>query len=152
MVKANTRYPPGASICIAFTGSLYPQVLAAAGILESRGIEADLYNLRFLKPLDEDYLGDIMNQYEVMIFAEEGSRSGGFGEYACALALGRNCTSKLLVLGAAEKFDALGKREELLRRNGLDAEGIAAATEGALRSKIKSVCPGTPFPLRKTPL
>ena len=119
-------------VCIAFTGGLYPQVLAAAELLESRGIEADLYNLRFLKPVDEDYLAAIMNDYEVMIFAEEGRRSGGVGEYASELALRRNCSARLLVLGVEEQFDALGKREELLRRNGLDGEGIARVTEKLL--------------------
>ena len=118
------------SLCIAFTGGLYPQVLSAAEILGASGIAADLYNLRFLKPVDEDYLAAIMNRYDVMVFAEEGRLSGGFGEYVCSLALRRNCRCKVLVLGLGEKFDALGKREELLRRNGLDGEGIAAAVRG----------------------
>jgi 1-deoxy-D-xylulose-5-phosphate synthase len=121
------RTPPSGRLCIAFTGSLYPQALAAAAILESRDIAADLYNLRFLKPVDEDYLAAIMNQYEVMIFAEEGSRRGGFGEYASELALRRNCSCRIVALGVAAQFDALGKRDELLRRNGLDGEGIAGA-------------------------
>ena len=122
-------------VCIAITGSLYREALTAALVLETRGIEADLYNLRFLRPVDEDYLADIMNQYELVIFAEEGSRCGGFGEYASELALRRNCLCKVVTLGVGEHFDALGMREELLRRNGLDAGGIAAATEKALFDK-----------------
>ena len=127
----------GARLCILFTGSLYHQVMEAADILESGraydpAIEADLYNLRFLKPLDEDYLVEIMNQYEALIIAEEGSRQAGFGEYASALALSRNCSCRITVLGTAEKFDALGKREELLQRNGLDGEAIAAVARGLL--------------------
>ena len=125
----STETAAAKSVCIAFTGSLYPQALSAAQILESRGIKADLYNLRFLKPVDEDYLTDIMNQYELTIFVEEGSRAGGFGEFASGLALRRNCSSGVLVLGVDEKFDALGNREELLRRNGLDGESIANAVE-----------------------
>ena len=116
-----------ADVCVAFTGGLYAQALEGAEILSSRGIEADLYNLRFLKPVDEDYLADLMNRYALMIFAEEGSRSGGFGEYASDLALRRNCSCKIRILGVGEKFDAQGKREELLHRNGLDGEGIAEA-------------------------
>jgi len=127
-------------ICIAFTGGLYTQVQAAASILESRGIEADLYNLRFLRPIDEDYLADILNQYELVIFAEEGSLSGGFGEYASELVLRQNCQCKVLTLGVREKFDALGKREELLQRNGLDGEGIAAAVEKALLNGGNDSC------------
>ena len=116
-----------ARLCIMFTGSLYAQVLEASEILESNSAKADLYNLRFLKPVDEDYLAGVMNQYETLIIAEEGSRRGGFGEYAADLALRRNCSCKIKILGAEEKFDALGKREELLQRNGLDGKAIADA-------------------------
>ena len=119
-------------ICIAFTGSLYSQVIGAAEILETRGIIADIYNLRFLKPVDEDYLSSVMDQYNDMIFIEEGSSSGGFGEYASELAFRKNCSCRLLSLGVKEKFDALGTREELLLRNGLDAGGIADAVEGRI--------------------
>ena len=128
--SGDKNFPKG--LCIAFTGSLYREVLEAADLLESREIGADLYNLRFLKPVDEDYLTAVMNRYETVIFAEEGSRSGGFGEYASELALRRNCSCRILVLGIKERFDALGKREELLRRNGLDAGSIADMAEKML--------------------
>ena len=129
-VKQSAQLPGSPkNVCIAFTGSLYPQALDAAGILESRGIKADLYNLRFLKPVDENHLVNIMNQYDLMLFAEEGKRAGGFGEYAAELALRRNCPCQIIVLAAGEKFDALGTREELLSRNGLDAGAIAASVQ-----------------------
>ncbi|MDR3335174.1 MAG: 1-deoxy-D-xylulose-5-phosphate synthase [Treponema sp.] len=118
------------SCCLAFTGSLYPQVLDAAERLAAQGIDADLYNLRFLKPLDEDYLGAIMNRYKMMIFIEEGSRAGGIGEYAAELALRRHCTAQVLILGVPDAFVSQGKREELLHLNGLDGEGIAAGVLG----------------------
>jgi 1-deoxy-D-xylulose-5-phosphate synthase len=125
----------GSRICIAFTGGLYPMALAAAEILEPRGFGADLYNLRFLKPVDEDFLSGIMNQYEAVVFAEEGSRSGGFGEYASDLALRRNCSAKILAMGIRGQFDALGNREELLSRNNLDTAGIAEAALEVIREK-----------------
>jgi 1-deoxy-D-xylulose-5-phosphate synthase len=123
-------------MCLMFAGGLYPQVTTAARILESRGIEADLYNLRFLKPVDEDYLSAVLNQYAMVIFAEEGSRSGGFGEYLAELVIRRNCSCLLKTLGCEEKFDALGEREELLARNGLDAESIANAVDAVVNSRI----------------
>jgi 1-deoxy-D-xylulose-5-phosphate synthase len=120
--------PPGDKrrVCIAFTGSLYKQVLDGAEKLASMGIDAGLYNLRFLKPIDEDYLADIMNSFELVVFVEEGVKAGGFGEYAAELALSRNLRARVLVLAVKEQFIALGKRHELLRLNGLDGEGIAA--------------------------
>jgi 1-deoxy-D-xylulose-5-phosphate synthase len=118
------------SLCIAFTGSLYAQVLEAAEILESRGIPADLYNLRFLKPIDETYLAGILNQYEAVLFVEEGVRLGGFGEYAAELGSRKNCTARIMTLGAQDRFMSQGTREELLQRNGLDGEGIARFIAG----------------------
>jgi 1-deoxy-D-xylulose-5-phosphate synthase len=115
----------GASLCLAFTGSLYDQVLDAEELLNSRGIPADLYNLRFLKPIDEDYLAGILNRYELVIFIEEGVRLGGFGEYAAELGRRKNCTARIAILGAQDMFMSQGTREELLQRNGLNGEGIA---------------------------
>jgi 1-deoxy-D-xylulose-5-phosphate synthase len=130
-------------ILLAFTGSLFPQALEAARKLQpcteirqdrgspllAEGTEIDLYNLRFLKPVDEDYLADIMNNYDQVIFAEEGILSGGFGEYAAALARHRNCRAEIAVFAVSGDFAsdgrALGTRDELLRFHGLDGNGIA---------------------------
>jgi 1-deoxy-D-xylulose-5-phosphate synthase len=132
------RRPANCRVCIAFTGSLYEQVLEGAEKLASGGIDAGLYNLRFLKPLDDDYLADIINAHELVVFVEEGVKAGGFGEYAAELALSRNCRARVLILAVKEKFSALGKRHELLRLNGLDGEGIAAFVFNAMESSYTS--------------
>jgi 1-deoxy-D-xylulose-5-phosphate synthase len=116
--------------CLAFTGSLYPQALEAAELLEGLNIPADCYNLRFLKPVDEDYLTELMNRYKLAVFIEEGVSSGGFGEYVSALALRRNWAVKALCLAAGDCFYPQGKREELLRKAGLDGQGIADRAAG----------------------
>jgi 1-deoxy-D-xylulose-5-phosphate synthase len=118
-----------ASVCIVFTGSLYREALEAAGILKEQGIGADLYNLRFAKPVDQNYLESLLNEYKLTAFIEEGMKDGGFGEYAAALAKQRNCASLAVFLAADTGFleadRALGTREELLAENGLDGKSIA---------------------------
>ena len=121
--------------CLAFTGSLYPQVMEAAEILEDRRVPPDCYNLRFLKPVDEDYLTETMNRYELAVFIEEGVGSGGFGEYVAALAIRRNWAVRLLCLAAGDCFYPQGKREELLRQAGLDGRGIADRAAGVYHSR-----------------
>jgi len=125
-----------AQVCLAFTGSLYREAVSAANILKEQGIEADLYNLRFLKPIDEDYLADIMNKYKLVTFIEEGMREGGFGEYAAVLARSRCCTAKTVCFAVESVFfeedRALGAREELLAANGLDGKSIAKTAAGRL--------------------
>jgi 1-deoxy-D-xylulose-5-phosphate synthase len=120
----------GGKALIAFTGSLFPQVLEAASLLEDAGIDADLYNLRFIKPLDEGYLVSVLSRYETVLFAEDGLRSGGIGEYAAALALWRHLPLTLVVQVVPDTFAGLGRRDELLARYGLDAQGIAGALLG----------------------
>jgi 1-deoxy-D-xylulose-5-phosphate synthase len=120
---------PGSRVCLAFTGSLYPQARTARELLQAKGIGTDLYNLRFLKPVDEDYLADLLNRYDLVVFIEEGVPCGGFGEYASALACRRKCRADTLILAADEDFAAdgraIGTRNELLKANGLDADSIA---------------------------
>ncbi|MDR0312213.1 MAG: 1-deoxy-D-xylulose-5-phosphate synthase [Treponema sp.] len=114
-------------LCIIFTGSLYPQVMEAAKLLKAENISTDTYNLRFIAPVDEDHLSLIMNSYESVLIVEEGITPGGFGEYAAELFVRRGCSCRLKVLGIPNTLYCLGKRPDLLRRNGLDREGIAAA-------------------------
>jgi 1-deoxy-D-xylulose-5-phosphate synthase len=116
---------PEDRICLAFTGGLYAEARRAADILANRGLRADCYNLRFLKPVDEDYLASIMDRYGLTVFVEEGIREGGFGEYALALARRRNCGGRVLALAVEGDFEGLGTRRELLKANRLDGEGIA---------------------------
>jgi 1-deoxy-D-xylulose-5-phosphate synthase len=122
-----------AKACLIFTGSLYTQVKEAASILSESGIEADLYNLRFIKPVDEDHFLNLINSYELAVFIEEGMRDGGFGEYSAALAMRKNCKSKTLILavqaGFLEEDRSLGTREQLLAENSLDGRGIAQAVK-----------------------
>jgi 1-deoxy-D-xylulose-5-phosphate synthase len=117
-----------AKVCLIFTGSLYPQVKEAVSLLKENGIEADMYNLRFIKPIDEEYFVKLINDYELAVFIEEGMENGGFGEYAAALAMRENCKSKTVILAAQSRFfeeeRALGTREQLLAENGLDGRGI----------------------------
>jgi 1-deoxy-D-xylulose-5-phosphate synthase len=116
-------------VCLAFTGSLYTEVVEASSLLKELGIEADLYNLRFLKPVDEEYLVNIMASYKLTAFIEEGIKEGGFGEYACTLIQKKDCKTKTAVLavedGFLEKDKSLGSRDELLAITGLNGKGIA---------------------------
>ncbi|MDR0656003.1 MAG: 1-deoxy-D-xylulose-5-phosphate synthase [Treponema sp.] len=126
------RRAQGARVLLAFTGGLYREVIDAAERLEREGIETDLYNLRFIKPLDEDYLVFLFDSHELTLIAEEGIREGGFGEYAAALARNRNCRGKLKFLAVEAVLDTLGTRQELLEANGLDGTSLAKTVSAAL--------------------
>ena len=58
-----------------------------------------------------------------LVFIEEGIRAGGFGEFALSLA--RKQGRQAAAIAVADRYVSQGTREELLRMNGLDGQGIA---------------------------
>jgi 1-deoxy-D-xylulose-5-phosphate synthase len=136
-IREGVAAPPArkcSPVCLAFTGSLYAEALEAADLLASQGIGADLYNLRFLKPVDEAYLAALMNRYELAVFIEEGVRNGGFGEFAADLAVRYHCSARFMSLAAHDRFMPQGTRAELLQWNGLDGPGRAASVSALFQS------------------
>jgi 1-deoxy-D-xylulose-5-phosphate synthase len=122
---ANQPASPSADICIAFTGGLRAQADDAAFILAERGIPCALYNLRFIKPVDEAYLIEQINRFKAFIIAEEGTARGSFAEYAASLALRHGSQTKIVPLTAPDTFLSQATRAELLETAGLSAKQIA---------------------------
>jgi 1-deoxy-D-xylulose-5-phosphate synthase len=114
-----------ASVCIAFTGSLYNEVEDARKILSEAGIEVDLYNLRFIKPIDETYLLNILSQYEYFIVVEEGLIQGGVGEYIISISKRNSQSADIIHIGIPDRIIPQGTRSDLLHQTKLDGEGIA---------------------------
>jgi 1-deoxy-D-xylulose-5-phosphate synthase len=110
----------GTSICIAFTGSLYQQMIEVAKQIET----IDLYNIRFIKPVDEQYLIQWVSCYKTLVLIEEGIQTGGFGEYVAELMQRYQCQTHVVIMAISGTKPALGKRDELLRFNALDSTSI----------------------------
>jgi 1-deoxy-D-xylulose-5-phosphate synthase len=125
-LKDETRSdPPPAALCLAFSGGLFAEADAAAHILAERGIPCALYNLRFIKPVDEAYLIEQMSRFKAFIIAEEGVSSGSFAEYAASLAHQCGCQTKIVPLTAPDRFYPQATRPELLETAALSAAKIA---------------------------
>ena len=116
-------------VLIVSVGALLPEALRAAHLLAQRGIAADVYNLRFVRPLDEEYLASVLSLYGFAAVVEEGTMHGGVGEAVARLASERGLDTSLRCLGVPDRFLPQATRDELLARCGLDGEGIAHEIE-----------------------
>jgi 1-deoxy-D-xylulose-5-phosphate synthase len=125
------RFHQGEVLIVA-VGALLLEALRAAHQLELRGIAADVYNLRFVRPLDEEYLASVLSLYGTVVTAEEGALRGGAGQAVARTAAERGIDLSISCLGTPDRFLAQATRDELLARCGLDAPGIARAVEGLL--------------------
>ena len=82
------------------------------------------YDLGFVKPLDEEMLTEIFQQYETIITVEDGVISGGGGEAVLAFANQYQFTSKIINLGIPDEFIEQGTTAELRDLAGISAERI----------------------------
>ncbi|MCR4790891.1 MAG: 1-deoxy-D-xylulose-5-phosphate synthase [Treponemataceae bacterium] len=97
------------------TGGIYPEVRdLSKKLYEENNILSDIYNLRFLKPLDKEYFLNVVKDYEYIMFIEDGIRIGGIGTYLESLLQRTYTGKKTAVCGFPNRFLAQGKREEIL--------------------------------------
>ena len=69
----------GRDAAILTFGTTIPMALEAAEELAEKGIDVQVVNARFIKPLDESLLHDLMGKNIPILTIEEGVLQGGFG-------------------------------------------------------------------------
>jgi 1-deoxy-D-xylulose-5-phosphate synthase len=70
----------GGDLCMLAVGAMVRTALDVAERLARTGIDAEVVNARFVKPLDEPMLDRIARSHRVVVTIEEGNRRGGFGQ------------------------------------------------------------------------
>ncbi len=105
-------------------GSLLSEAEKCADLLEERDISADIYNMRFIAPVDIDYLFDIVSNYNLTVFVEDGVKTGGLGEQLAARMFENDLKSHFRYFGAPDKFLGQATRGELIKQCGLDGESL----------------------------
>ncbi len=118
----------GKDIAIIAIGNLGNVALEACIQLADQGIQAALYDMRFLKPIDEELLHEIFRQFNKIITLEDGSIIGGLGSAATEFANDNGYHSATIHrLGIPDRFIEQGTLEELHHECGIDKEGIFTA-------------------------
>ena len=105
-------------------GSMTEEMLLVSENLEVNGIPADVYNLRFIKPIDREYLKKITANYQYIFNAEEGSLLGGIGEEILSILKENSSSQKIINFGVPDSFITHGPRSILLKYCGLDAGSL----------------------------
>ena len=82
------------------------------------------YNMRFVKPLDEELLHFIFKKFNKIITIEDGVILGGFGSAILEFKNANNYSNKIKTLGIPDKFIEHGKTEELFESIHLSKENI----------------------------
>jgi len=125
----------GTDVCMLAVGRMVEATLEAAELLAQEGVNATVWDVRVVKPLDDDMLADAA-AHKLVVTIEDGVRIGGAGSAIIDALTARNSGAHApptLVLGLPLEYipadaDALA----ILARLGLDGQGITASVKRAL--------------------
>lgn len=117
----------------------HPGNFAAAAIRELRaeGILPAHYDLRFVKPLDEELLHEALSTYDKIITVEDGTVVGGFGSAVAEFMAANQYKNDLKVLGIPDRVVEHGTPKELHRECGYDAPAITDAVREMLNKEVR---------------
>ena len=110
-----------------------PAAKAIARVESETGKSIAHYDLRFLKPIDEDMLREISKRFTCVLTIEDGILEGGFGSAVLEFFADSSTQSpKVKRLGIRNRFVEHGTPQELYKMLGLDEDGIAKSLKELL--------------------
>lgn len=136
-VKVGTgrKLRDGNDIAVLSVGPVGNNVVKAVEMMENDGdgISVAHYDMRFVKPLDENLLNEVAAKFKHVITVEDGVREGGFGSAVIEWMEDNGQHLDIVRLGLPDHFVEHGTVAQLQSIVGIDAEGIRRTIEETLR-------------------
>ena len=127
-VKVGTgrKLRDGDDIAVLSVGPVGNNVVKAVEMIENDGdgISVAHYDMRFVKPLDENLLKEVAAKFKHVITVEDGVREGGFGSAVIEWMEDNGQHLDIVRLGLPDHFVEHGTVAQLQSIVGIDAEGI----------------------------
>jgi 1-deoxy-D-xylulose-5-phosphate synthase len=126
----------GEDVAVLAVGTMVLEARKAADALAKEGLDITVVNCRFIKPLDQVVLAQILSGHSRVLTVEEGAVVNGFGAFLARELEGRPAASGVQIrsLGIPDRFVVHGGRTELLREIDLDARGIASRVREMMKT------------------
>jgi len=99
------------------------------------GISIAHYDMRFVKPLDEDLLHEIFKRFNQVITVEDGCIMGGMGSAVAEFMVDHGYIATIKRLGIPDKWVEHGEQVELYAECGFDEAGIVESINNLLKQK-----------------
>lgn len=93
-------------------------------IIREENVDIAHYDMRFVKPLDEEILHEVGKRFKRIITVEDGSRNGGFGSAVLEWLNDNGYATSVKRMGLPDKFIEHGTVPQLREIAGIDKESI----------------------------
>lgn len=116
----------------------HPGNFAASAIHEVKqyGINAGHYDMRFVKPIDEEMLHEVFQKYSRILTVEDGTIVGGFGSAVLEFMARHGYQATVRMLGIPDRIVEHGTLKELHQECGYDRNAIADALKDMMKEKV----------------
>jgi 1-deoxy-D-xylulose-5-phosphate synthase len=129
---------PGKDIAVLTIGNAGNLAEEALLKLETENIEAEHWDMRFVKPLDKDCLHGIFRHFNQVLVVEDGILAGGFGSAVIEFMCDNGYKSNVKRLGVPDSFIDHGSQTELYKECGFDADSIYQAIKSLVGQRLLS--------------
>jgi 1-deoxy-D-xylulose-5-phosphate synthase len=119
----------------------HPGNFAAAAIRELRtdGITPGHYDLRFVKPIDEEMLHEVFSKYNKIITVEDGTVVGGAGSAVLEFMATHGYHAEVRILGIPDRLVEHGSQKELYRECAYDAQAIVEVAREMMKEQVQVI-------------
>ena len=114
----------GEDVAILTIGHIGNEAVKACVDLLSEGLNPAHYDMRFVKPLDEELLHEVFRKFRKVITVEDGCLQGGLGSAVLEFMADNNYSAHVIRLGIPDAIIEHGEQPELWHECGYDAQGI----------------------------
>ena len=128
-VGTGRKISDGEDVAILTLGHIGNYAITAKKQLAEEDIHPAHYDMRFVKPLDEELLHDIFRNFKKVITVEDGCLMGGFGSAVLEFMAENGYACRVVRLGIPDAIVEHGTQEQLHAECNFDAEGIAKAVK-----------------------
>jgi len=125
-----------AILTLGFAGNLAAEAIRK--LTAKDGIDAEHWDMRFLKPVDEDCLHDVCKRFDKIITVEDGVISGGFGSAVLEFMADHGYQCRVKRLGVPDRFIDHGSQQELYRECGFDPDSIRKEVQAIVKTRVLS--------------
>ena len=128
---------PGRDAAILAYGHMVETAMETALLLESRGVELEVVNGRFAKPLDEDGILALCERHDTVLTLEDHTIRGGFGSAVLELLAERGpARAQVQICGVPDEFLEHASRGEVMKDIGLDAPSLAQRVLRSVEARV----------------
>ena len=129
----------GEEIVLLTIGHIGNYAVEVCNRMAKKNLSVGHYDMRFVKPIDEEILHEVFTNYKKVITVEDGCIPGGFGSAVLEFMADNNYVAEVRRLGIPDRIVEHGEQSELHRESGFDADGIERAVIEMLESVPRSL-------------